>query len=161
MHSGKERETYIVATIMVGITRSGMISKMTRTSNQAVGLYKARRNQMYRQARANIKAMQTEIRTYSTRLSVRARTVGVLPAHYGARSKTRALSKNPIQSSDFERRGQVQRDRRTRKKRTPTRDWNPAMLSPVWKYSPPTNTPSSTDITIWARKNVLSLNSNQ
>ncbi len=51
--------------------------------------------------------------------------------------------------------------RRTRKKRIPTRDWNPAMLSSVLKYSPPTNTPRNTDTMICARKNVLSLNPNR
>ena len=39
-----------------------------------------------------------ETRTYNTRLSVHARIVGVSPARYEARSKTRALSKNPVQS---------------------------------------------------------------
>lgn len=94
MRRGKNGGTYMVATIMVGITRSGMISKRTRTNNQAVGLHKERGRQMYRRARTNIKAVET--RTYNTRLSVRARIVGVSPAHYGARSKTRALSKNPV-----------------------------------------------------------------
>jgi hypothetical protein len=47
--------------------------------------------------------------------------------------------------------------KRTRKKRDPTRDWKPAMLMPVFQYSPPQNTPRHTDITICAKKNVLSL----
>ena len=51
---------------------------------------------MYRRARTNIKAAET--RTYNTHLSVHARIVAVSPAHYGARSKTRALSENPVQS---------------------------------------------------------------
>jgi len=93
---GKERGTYMVDTIMVGITRSGMISKRTRTNNQAVGLHKRRGHQMYRRARTNEhKAVET--RTYNTRLSVHAQIVGVSPAHYGARSETRALSTNPDQ----------------------------------------------------------------
>ena len=102
--------TYMVDTIMVGITRSGMISKRTRTSNQAVGLHKGRGRRMYHRARTNIKAVET--RTYNTRLSVHARIMGVSPAHYGARSKTRALSVNPVESHyqsqpiiRFERRG--------------------------------------------------------
>jgi len=96
MRRGKEQGTYMVDTIMVGITRSGMISKTTRTNNQAVGLHKERGRRMYRRARTNIKTVET--RTYNTRLSVHARIVVVLPAHYGARSKMRALSKNPVQS---------------------------------------------------------------
>jgi hypothetical protein len=102
--------THMVDTIMVGITRSGMISKTTRTSNQAVGLHKERGRRVHRRARTNIKAVET--RTYNTHLSVHARIVGVSPAHYGARLKTRALSENPIQSDHqsqpivrFERRG--------------------------------------------------------
>jgi hypothetical protein len=51
MRCGKERGTYMVDTIMVGITRSGMMSKMTRTNNQAVGLQKERGRRMYRRAR--------------------------------------------------------------------------------------------------------------
>src|SRR6266705_452124 len=96
MRREKDRGTYMVDTIMVGITRSGMISKRTRTSNQAVGLHRERGRQMCRRARTNIKAVET--RTYNTRLSVHARIVGVSPVHYGARSKTRALPKNPVQS---------------------------------------------------------------
>ena len=51
--------------------------------------------------------------------------------------------------------------RRTRKKRHPTRDWKPAMLSPVCQYRPPQNTPRNAEITMCARKNVLSLNKNK
>jgi hypothetical protein len=96
MRREKERGTYMVDTIMVGITRRGMISKTTRTSNQAVGLHKKRGRRMYRRARTNIKAVKT--RTYNTCLSAHARIVAVSPAYYGARSKTRALSENPVQS---------------------------------------------------------------
>ena len=39
--------THMVDTRMVGITRSGMTSKRRRTSNQAVGLQKEGKSQMY------------------------------------------------------------------------------------------------------------------
>ena len=106
-------------------------------------------------------------RTYNTRSSAHAQTVGASPVHYAARSNSKMQSRSPVQNNQSIKkliRGQIMMlgsERRTRKKRDPTRDWNPAMVSFVFQYSPPTNRPSNADTTICARKNVLSLNSNQ
>ena len=147
----------MVETSIVGITRSGITSKRRRTNNQAVGLHKEK-SQIYAHEQRN-----TTCCTYNTRSSARAQTAGASPAHYAARSNSKTRSRSPVQKPNqfADKKRDECGERRTRKNRDPTRDWNPAMVSFVFQYSPPTNTPSSADITICARKNVLSLKAPQ
>lgn len=150
--------THIVATTMVGITRSGMTSKRRRTNSQAVGLQDA---QTRVRPSCMCRAQQSwETRTCNTRSNVRAQKVGALQAHYEARSKMKTRSGSPVDVMST-RSGQesifLLEGGRTRKKSDPTRDWNPAIVMPVCQYNPPQNTPSAADITICARKNVRSL----
>lgn len=72
--------------------------------------------------------------TCSRSLNVRAGKADDFPPGYTARSEKRKLLKHPNDkyihiSLDIRRRKQ----RHTRKKRHPTRDWNPAMVTPVLK----------------------------
>jgi hypothetical protein len=97
--------------------------------------------------------------TCNTRSSVHERTMGVPPVYYTAHSVTRKRSRSPTARQVIINRAKKKTEfaRRTRKKRHPTRDWKPAILLPVCQYSPPQNTPRNAEITICARKNVLSL----
>lgn len=71
--------------------------------------------------------------TCSRSLNVRAGKADDFPPGYTARSEKRKLSKHPNDKYIHLTRYKTRKQRHTRKKRHPTRDWNPAMVTPVLK----------------------------